>query len=116
MSYRGKVFVSEIVQAIIAINPPTIPKCTTGYHPASNGNVARINEIVKNVLRCYANEENDDWDLFVMTTQYAYNTKINATTGMSPFQIIYNRAPFNIIDLQLDVDKEYAETFGHSAH
>ncbi|RWS25404.1 pol polyprotein-like protein, partial [Leptotrombidium deliense] len=115
MSDRGKVFISEIVQAIIAINPPTIQKFTSGYHPASNGNVERINGIVKNVLRCFTNENTDDWDLFVMTSQYAYNTKINATTGMSPFQIIYNRTPYNILDLQLNVDQNNEDTYDHNA-
>ncbi|RWS20999.1 putative LTR retrotransposon-like protein, partial [Leptotrombidium deliense] len=42
LSDRGKVFLSEIVEAIVAINPPCKQQYTSGYHPQCNGNVERV--------------------------------------------------------------------------
>ncbi|RWS06308.1 Retrovirus-related Pol polyprotein from transposon 412-like protein, partial [Dinothrombium tinctorium] len=63
MSDRGRVFISEIVQSIVAINPPTIQQYTSGYHPKSNGTIERVQGALKNVLKtfCYTNDA--DWDL-----------------------------------------------------
>ncbi|RWS25965.1 integrase core domain containing protein-like protein [Leptotrombidium deliense] len=99
LSDRGKVFMSEIVEAIVAINPPCKQLYTSGYHPQCNGNVERVQGVIKNILKNYCNTKHDDWDLFISHAKFAYNSKINKTTGFSPFALTYNRQPYNLVDI-----------------
>ncbi|RWS00054.1 pol polyprotein-like protein [Dinothrombium tinctorium] len=116
MSDKGRVFISEIVQAIVAINPPTIQQFTSGYHPKSNGNVERVQGTLKNVLRTFCHENDEDWDLFVDAAKFSYNTKISETTGFSPYELLFNRKPLSIYDQNLEPEVHLHENpFGVKA-
>ncbi|RWR98801.1 pol polyprotein-like protein, partial [Dinothrombium tinctorium] len=116
MSDKGKVFISDVVQAIVAINPPCLQQLTSGYHPRSNGTVERVQGTLKNVLKTYCYIDDDDWDLYVPSAKYAYNTKVSETTGFSPFELIYNRLPYNQLDIENEPEIHLHENpFGEKA-
>ena len=51
------------------------------------------------MLRCFTEENLEDWDVYLASLAFAYNTAIHATTKMQPFVISYGRIPRLPIDL-----------------
>ncbi len=43
------------------------------------------------MLLAHVNEDKDDWDQYLNQLAYAYNTSVHATTGYTPFEIVYGR-------------------------
>ena len=99
-SDRGAVFLSEIVTAMISIHPPTIQAFTSGYNPECQGLVERSNSIIKEYLRTNCESESD-WDLFIPSCRFALNTRINSTTLRTPFELLYNRRPYDYKDIEI---------------
>jgi hypothetical protein len=55
-----------------------------------------------NALSHYVNTQQNDWDLYIHQALYSMRTSINATTGKSPFEMLYGRKPTCMIDLMFD--------------
>ena len=68
-------------------------KLSTAFHPQSDGQTERINQILEQYLRCYVNYQQDDWVVLLPTAQFAYNSSRSSTTGMSPFKANYGYEP-----------------------
>ena len=54
---------------------------TTAYHPQGNGEVERQNRTLKAVLSKYVNTNHTDWDTYLNSTLFAYNTAVHSSTG-----------------------------------
>ena len=63
------------------------------YHPQTDGQTERMNQIVEAYLRHYTNWVQNDWHKWLAMAEFAYNNSIHATTGMSPFFANYGRHP-----------------------
>ena len=100
-SDRGGAFLSEIVEALISVYPPTIQKFSSGYNPNVQGQIERTNATIKEYLRTnIINEE--DWDLLIPSCRFSLNTKLNSTTNRTPFELVYNRQPYTFTDIELN--------------
>ena len=98
----GGPFISEAVQSIIAVYPPTIQKYRSGYNPQVCGQIERTNASIKEYLRTNLDNKRD-WDLLVPACRLSLNTKVNTTTKRSPFELLNNRQPFTFKDIELYV-------------
>ena len=87
---RGTHFVNEIMRSLCQ-ELGTKHKLSTSYHPQTNGLVERFNRTLCETLAKYANENKDDWDLYLPSTLFAYRTKKHATTRHEPFYLVYGR-------------------------
>ena len=67
------------------------PIRTSPYHPQTDGLVERFNQTLKNMLRRAATEEGKDWDKLVPYLLFAYREVPQASTGFSPFELLYGR-------------------------
>ena len=65
---------------------------TTAYHPEGNALVEPGNRTLLQMLRCYV-EKNDEWKTYLPFVLLAYRTTKRASTGVSPFEIMYVRSP-----------------------
>ena len=76
------------------------PIRTTPYHPQTDGLVERFNHTLKAMLRKTANKEGKDWDRLIPYLLFAYREVPQASTGFSPFELLYGRqvrGPLDII-------------------
>uniref|UniRef100_L7LYF1 RNA-directed DNA polymerase n=1 Tax=Rhipicephalus pulchellus TaxID=72859 RepID=L7LYF1_RHIPC len=65
----------------------------TPDHPQSNGIVERWNGTFKGMLRHVMEEHGKDWDRYVPCLLWAYREIEHGVTGVSPFELMYGRAP-----------------------
>ena len=65
---------------------------TSPYHPMANGLVERWNGTLKSMLKRVVQDEPKDWDLYLPYLLFAYREVPEASTGFSPFELLYGRA------------------------
>lgn len=65
---------------------------STAYHPQTDGQSERTIRTITDSLRCYSNT-GDDWDTKLPAIEFAYNNSVNASTGFSPFYLLYGQHP-----------------------
>lgn len=58
---------------------------TSGYHPHSNGQVGQFKQEVGRFLRSYCHNNQHKWSRYLPWAEYAQNSSINFSTGMTPF-------------------------------
>ena len=64
---------------------------TTPYNPRCNGLCERVNGVLKNMLKKMCQERPNDWDRYLPAVLFAYREVPQASTGFSPFELLYGR-------------------------
>lgn len=64
---------------------------TTPYHPQTDGMVERFNQTLKAMLRKFVSDTGADWDQWLPYLLFAYREVPQASTGYSPFELLYGR-------------------------
>ena len=62
---------------------------TSLYHPQTGGLVERFNQTLKNMIKRTTSKEGKDWDKIVPYLLFAYREVPQASTGFSPFELLY---------------------------
>ena len=57
----------------------------TVFHPQMDGQMERQNQTLETYIRMFDNDEQDDWALLLLMTEFAYNNSIHNVTGYTPF-------------------------------
>jgi len=73
---------------------------TTPFHPQTDGLVERFNQTLKNMLRKFINETGSDWNQWMPYLLFAYREVPQASTGFSPFELLYGhnvRGPLSLL-------------------
>ena len=60
---------------------------STAYHPQTDGQTERVNQEVKQFLRLFVNQRQDDWYDWLSIAEFAYNDWVHALTQTSPFML-----------------------------
>ncbi|TPX16414.1 uncharacterized protein E0L32_012424 [Thyridium curvatum] len=68
-------------------------KLSTAYHPQTDGQTERLNQVLEAYLRNYVNYDQDNWVELLPLAQFAYNSAPTETTKVSPFFANYGRNP-----------------------
>jgi hypothetical protein len=58
-----------------------------------------VNRSLGNLLRCLITDHHTTWDLLLPHAEFAYNSSVNRSTGLSPFEIVTGRRPRVPLDL-----------------
>jgi hypothetical protein len=58
---------------------------STAYHPESDGQTEKCNQVIEQALRHYVNHAQDDWDLWLPTVEFAYNDTEQESIKTTPF-------------------------------
>lgn len=75
---------------------------STAYHPQTDGQAERENRTLEEVVRAFVNVEQTDWDEYLPVLELAMNSAKQASTGYSPFQMVYGREAVLPIDVKLN--------------
>ncbi|KAK8933568.1 hypothetical protein KSP39_PZI015465 [Platanthera zijinensis] len=98
----------------------TTLKFSTAYHPQTDGQTDVVNRSLGSLLRCLVGEHVCTWDSVLPLAEFAYNSSVNRTTGLSPFHILLGyepRKPVDLIPLPLESrPSESAESFIQHIH
>jgi transposase InsO family protein len=92
LSDNGPQFVSNFWKEFFSLLQTDI-RLTSSYHPQSNGQTERFNRTLIEALRSFVNARHDNWDTFLVHFEFAYNSTVNASTGLSPFILQFAQAP-----------------------
>ena len=65
---------------------------TTAYHPQGDGMIARFNCSLLQMVRSYVNYH-AEWERYLPLVLFAYRTAGHASTGITPFEMIFGRTP-----------------------
>ncbi|KAI0507462.1 hypothetical protein KFK09_013587 [Dendrobium nobile] len=72
---------------------------SSAYHPQSDGQTEVVNRTLGNMLRCLVQEYSKRWDELLSQAEFAYNSMPNRSTGLSPFHVVYMKAPNHTVDV-----------------
>lgn len=71
-----------------------IQRClSTAFHPQTDGQTERTNQTLEQMLRTFIQLDQSQWERLLPALELAYNTTPNASTGMSPFQVMIGENP-----------------------
>jgi hypothetical protein len=90
LSDRGTQFTSGLMKEVSRL--VSIRQLfTTPYNPKCNGFCERINGVLKSMLKKMCQEKPKDWDRYLSAVLFAYREVPQASTGFSPFELLYGR-------------------------
>ncbi|KAJ1584817.1 hypothetical protein NDA11_007495 [Ustilago hordei] len=92
VSDRGRQFISGAWKAF-AEQMGVKHSLSTAYHPQTDGQTERVNQVVEQYLRMYCSYEQNDWADLLDTAAFVYNNTVHNSIGVSPFFACYGWNP-----------------------
>ncbi|MBW0512068.1 hypothetical protein O181_051783 [Austropuccinia psidii MF-1] len=65
----------------------------TAYHPETDGQTERVNQILEQYLPMYVSYHQDDWNTWLPLAEFAYNKSDHSSTKQLPFFTVYGQDP-----------------------
>jgi hypothetical protein len=62
---------------------------SSAYHPQTDGQTERVNEILKDMLRACVMEYQGSWDKNLPWAEFLYNNSYQESLKMAPFEVLY---------------------------
>jgi len=89
---RGSIFTSQFWSSL-CFYMKARRRLSTAFHPQTDGQTERQNQMLEHYLRCYINYRQDDWVKWLPQAEFAYNNAAHSLTGTSPFFAMYGYNP-----------------------
>jgi hypothetical protein len=64
---------------------------SSAYHPQTDGQTERTNQILEDMLRACALKHGSSWDKSLPYAEFSYNNSYQSSLKMSPFEALYGR-------------------------
>ena len=64
---------------------------STTYHPESDGQTERVNQVIEDMLRMYVMDTPSKWEDYLHLVEFSYNNRYQASLKMSLFEALYGR-------------------------
>jgi hypothetical protein len=64
---------------------------STSFHPQTDGQTERVNQILEDMLRACALDYGNSWDENLPYAEFSYNNSYQASIEMSPFEALYGK-------------------------
>ena len=90
VSDRGSQFTSKFWQKLQE-ELGTRLNFSTAYHPQTDGQTERVNQILEDMLRACALDFGGAWDKSLPYAEFSYNNSYQASLQMAPFEALYGR-------------------------
>lgn len=63
------------------------------WHPQSDGQTERVNRVLEELLRCFVNSKQSDWQEQLAIAEFVYNRSKHSSTCYSPFYLNMGHEP-----------------------
>jgi transposase InsO family protein len=64
---------------------------SSAYHPQTDGQIERTNQILEDMLRACALKHGESWDKSLLYAEFSYNNSYQASLKMAPFEALYGK-------------------------
>ncbi|KAM7289839.1 DDE-type integrase/transposase/recombinase [Ixodes scapularis] len=98
---RSRIIVHGTADPKILRLSHTSHRRTMAYHPQTNGITERLNKTIADMISMYVDVEHKTWDEVLPYVTFAYNTAVQETTGVAPFQLVHGRKVTTMLDAML---------------
>ena len=88
VSDRGPQFTARFWQSLHESIGTTL-KYSSAYHPQTDGQTERVNQILEDLLRACVLTYGTDWEKSLSYAEFTYNNNFQASLKMSPFEALY---------------------------
>ena len=92
ISDRGPQFMLNFMHGLSEILRIKVVASTV-YHPQTDGQTEHVNQEVKQFLRVFVNQRQDDWYDWLSIAKFAYNDRVHALTQTSLFMLDVGQNP-----------------------
>jgi hypothetical protein len=92
VSDRDKIFTSGFWRHFLALTGIKA-NMSTAFHPQTDGQTERVNQVLEQYLRIYCNYQQDNWEELLSLAEFAYNNSVHTSTGKTPFFANYGYHP-----------------------
>jgi transposase InsO family protein len=90
ISDRGTQFVSRFWEQLQnALGTKLIR--SSAYHPQTDGQTERVNQILEDMLRACVLQYGKNWDQCLSLAEFSYNNSYQTSIRMAPFEALYGR-------------------------
>jgi transposase InsO family protein len=62
------------------------------YHPQTNGQMERVNQILEYMLRMNVMHQPKKWEDYLPLVEFPYNNDYQESLKISPFEVLYGRS------------------------
>ena len=97
ISDRGSVFVSRFWEKLQECLGTRLLR-SSAYHPQTNGQTERVNQVLEDMLRACTISFLEKWDKCLKLAEFSYNKSYQESIHMAPFEALYGqkcRPPLN---------------------
>ena len=92
ISDRDPIFTSHFWRRILQLSSIS-PCLSTAFHPQSDGQTERMNQILEQYVRIYCDYRQSDWSSHLSLAEFSYNNSKHSATSVSPFFANYGYHP-----------------------
>lgn len=89
---------------------------STAFHPQSDGQTERINQVLEAYLRNFINYDQNDWVELLPLAEFAYNNASVKSTKLSSFYANYGFHPNTNWSTHMDVKNPASSIYTHWLH
>ncbi|MBW0463265.1 hypothetical protein O181_002980 [Austropuccinia psidii MF-1] len=84
---------------------------SAAYHPETDGQTERVNQILEQYLWIYASYHQEDWNTWLSLAEFSYHYSEHYSTKQSPFSTVYGRnPPFDSVKITQDTPAQNLST------
>jgi hypothetical protein len=90
ISDRGPQFIARFWEQLQSALGTKLMR-SSAYHPQTDGQTERVNQILEDMLRACIIQYGTSWDKCLALAEFSYNNSYQASLQMAPFEALYGR-------------------------